>query len=312
MRNMSVVLVPVDGSGTSMHTVDYLCRMLSPSNAGIELFHVLTEKPEPFLDLGETDDAVNTYEREIGQWNSTRRGMIDQFMQRARNRFLDAGFPSDHLSIVLQPCKVGITRDIIAKAESGCAAVVIGRKSSGDLPDFMLGGIAAKLVEAIVQVPLAVVGGQPECRRVVVGIDRSAFIRKGLSAVSSLLSTDLEKIELCRIVRPLTESHPDKPAFPSARDEDLWLEANKCKILPSLTNAEQRLLRAGFSPEILHSTVIGGKASRADGLYAETRHIGAGTILVGRRGTTLVEDFTMGRVTRKILHLAYDKAVWIA
>jgi nucleotide-binding universal stress UspA family protein len=43
----------------------------------------------------------------------------------------------------------------------------------------------------------------------------------------------------------------------------------------------------------------------------ESDVLGAGTIIVGRRGSTGVEEFVMGRVTRKILHLAYNKAIWI-
>ena len=53
------------------------------------------------------------------------------------------------------------------------------------------------------------------------------------------------------------------------------------------------------------------KTSRANGVCMEADTLGAGTIIVGRRGTTVVEDFAMGRVTRKILCLAFNKAIWI-
>ena len=43
----------------------------------------------------------------------------------------------------------------------------------------------------------------------------------------------------------------------------------------------------------------------------EVEVLKAGTIILGRRGATSVEEFTMGRVTRKILYLAYNKAIWI-
>lgn len=310
MPNMPVVLVPVDGSEQSMSTIDYLSRILSPSNVGIELLHVHSESPDSFFDLGETD-AFSVYEREIGVWRRTCRNRIDQFMESALKRFLDAGFPSGHLSITVEDCRIGIARDILNKSEQGYAAMAIGRKSNGSLPDFMLGSVAAKLAETVVRLPLAVVGGKPEPRNIVVGIDQSAFIRKGLSALIPLLSRALENIWLCHIVRPLSESHPGRQASFSSHNQVHWLEAGERRILPSMTNAEQRLIRAGFSPKTFHSVIVKGKASRADGLCAEARTLGAGTVVVGRRGTTLVEDFTMGRVTRKILHLACEKAVWI-
>jgi nucleotide-binding universal stress UspA family protein len=43
----------------------------------------------------------------------------------------------------------------------------------------------------------------------------------------------------------------------------------------------------------------------------EIEALGAGTLIIGRRGATSVEEFSMGRVTRKILNLAHSRAIWI-
>ena len=310
MPGIPLVLVPLDGSDRSMRTVDYLSQVLSPANVGIELFHVLPEAPDSFFDSGEIGEAT-AYETEMGQWKSRHRLHMDQCMDKARKIFLEAGFPSGNLGVSIQACKVGIARDIIARAGIGCAAVAIARNSKGNLPEFMMGSVAAKLAEVIVTMPLLIVGGMPEPRKFLVGVDRSAFVRKGLSLLIPLLSRELDTIWLCHIVRPMSGPPPSWQSSFSRSNETDWMQANERRILPSLANAEQRLARAGFEPGTLRTVVVKDKISRAEGIYAQALAFGAGTIVVGRRGTTLVEDFTMGRVSRKVLHMAYDRAVWI-
>jgi nucleotide-binding universal stress UspA family protein len=310
MVTVPVILAAVDGSDQSMRTMVYLSRILSPRNVGIELFHVLAEVPESFFDFGEIDEAP-TYESEIGQWKGSRSQYIDRFMEQAQKIFVDAGFPSDHITFSIQDRKAGIARDILSKSNLGYAAVAIGRQGFGTLPEFMLGSVAAKLAETIAHVPLVVVGGQPDTSKVIVAMDRSRIIRKGLDQVAPLLAHGFEEILLCHIVRPLTGPHPARESYFSSRNETHWVDESSRIIVPILVDAKQRLSRAGFDPNSFRTAIIKEKTSRAEGLSGEAESLGAGTIVVGRRGTTSVENFTMGRVTRKILYMSFDKAIWI-
>lgn len=144
-----------------------------------------------------------------------------------------------------------------------------------------------------------------------VAMDRSRGIRKGLDQIGPLLSRALDEILLCHIVRPLAEPHPVRESYFSTRNEAHWLDESARKILPAMVEAKQHLSRAGFEPKSFRTTILKEKTSRADGLCSEAEAVGAGTIIVGRRGTTTVEEFAMGRVTRKVLYLAYNKAIWI-
>ncbi len=160
MASLPTDLVAVDGSDQSMHTIAYLSRILSPKDAGLELFNVLAEVPEPFFDERATAGSA-AYEPEINKWKSSRSIQIDRFMEMAQKKFMVAGFPSGSVSVSVQPRKIGIARDIISESHIGYAALVIGRNGFGTLPEFMLGSIASKLADAVAHVPLAIVGGQP-------------------------------------------------------------------------------------------------------------------------------------------------------
>ncbi len=57
--------------------------------------------------------------------------------------------------------------------------------------------------------------------------------------------------------------------------------------------------------------VITGATTRAGTILEEARAGGYGTIVVGRRGVSTVEEFDMGRVTNKLVHSAKDRALWV-
>jgi nucleotide-binding universal stress UspA family protein len=46
-------------------------------------------------------------------------------------------------------------------------------------------------------------------------------------------------------------------------------------------------------------------------IVEEARARNFSTIVVGRRGLSRVEEFFIGRVSNKIVHMARDKAVWV-
>lgn len=310
MATTPAILVAVDGSDQSRNTIDYLSRILSREHVAIDLLHVLAEVPEPVFDLGETEE-IAAYDAQINQWKSSRGERIDRFMQAAQKTFVNAGFPSESISWTIQTRRIGIARDILGKSRQGYAALAIGRTGFGTLPEFMLGNVAAKLADTVAHLPLILVGGQPETHRVIVAMDRSRIIRKGLEQISRLLSRTLEEIELCHIVRPLSEPHPTRPLSFSSRHEAHWLDEGSRKIVPALVEAKQHLVQAGFDPKAFQTAILKEKTSRADGLCQEAGAHDAGTVIMGRRGTTSVEEFSMGRVTRKMLYLAYNRALWI-
>lgn len=309
MARLPAILVALDGSEPSLHVVDYLSRMLSPRNAAVELFHVKTDAPETFFDVGLDDRAA--YGEEIGEWTRHKGTRMQAFMEQARSRLLEAGFAPDAVTMTLQSRHIGVARDIMDRAAHDCAAVVIGRRGFGTLPEFMMGSIAAKLAETIAHVPLAIVGGQPAGERVLVAFDNSACIRKGLNQVMGLFDRRLKEILLCHIVRPLSVPHAVPRPFFSPGSEAHWIDENSRRIIPAMVAVKSRLVDDGFDPDAFRTAILKEKVSRAEAVLKQAGDPGCGTLIVGRRGVTSVSDFSMGRVTRKIVQMAYQKTVWI-
>lgn len=309
MPHVPTILVALDGSDPSHDAAIYLSRILSPRRIAIDLFHVKAEAPEALFDSG-TDDRT-AYAAEIGEWTRRKGDHIQTFMERARQCFLEAGFAPEAVSITLQSRHAGIARDIIDRAGRGCAAVAVGRRGFGHLPEFMMGSIAAKLAETVTHVPLAIVGGQPAVERVLVAFDDSPCIRQGFDRVMGLFNRQVAEMLLCHIVRPLSVPHSVARPFFSPGSEAHWLDESSRRIVPAMVAAKERLCRDGFDPEAFRTAILKEKVSRAEAIMTQAGDPGFGTIVVGRRGMTPVPSFSMGRVTRKVLQMAYRQAVWI-
>jgi nucleotide-binding universal stress UspA family protein len=91
---------------------------------------------------------------------------------------------------------------------------------------------------------------------------------------------------------------------------ELLREAEKAAAT-FMHEAVDTLERAGYNRDRISTTIRSGAASRAKAIIEEARNSGCGSILIGRRGLSRVEEFFMGRVSRKVLQLAKWNAVWV-
>ena len=70
-------------------------------------------------------------------------------------------------------------------------------------------------------------------------------------------------------------------------------------------------IAAFFDPARIHQKIARGAGSPAHAIVEEAEKGKYDTILVGRRGLSKVEEFMMGRVSNRVIHMAKDKTVWV-
>ena len=69
----------------------------------------------------------------------------------------------------------------------------------------------------------------------------------------------------------------------------------------NVPEASVHLDKAGFNSNQITTRMITGVPSRAGAIVVEALKEGYGTIVVGRRGLSHVEEFFMGRVSNKVI-----------
>ena len=304
------ILLAIDGSDQAFNAIRYVAGFLPPGKTDVVLFHVDAGVPEALLDQGK-DPKFCAHDLPIGQWALEARKHIEGAMGKGGEILIHAGFPPEAVSAKVQARNMGVARDILKEARQGYDAVVVGRCGLGNGKDVVVGSVAHKLVTRIDPIPIAVVGGNPEPKKVLVGFDGSEGSMRAVDCVCSMMPNDEREVTLCLVVRSLG-AHLGGGTIFTPEHEKAWLEVSRQEVESAFEQAEDRLIRAGLHPSHIFLRNLENHTSRAAGIKEATDHAGCGTIVVGRRGLSSVEEFTIGRVTRKVLQIADEMAVWIA
>jgi len=217
-------------------------------------------------------------------------------MEKARQLFLDRNFPEDAVSIKVQERKVGIARDIVNESRNDYDGVVVGRWGKSMLKDYLWGSVANKLLASLTHVPLCVVGGAPQIDKILVAIDASKGAMRAVDYIGTMADTKNCEVTLFHAFRGLDgeKLHKAEKSMESVFEE-----------------AHRYLEKAGFNRNQITTRMVTGVTSRAEAISVEALNGRYGTIVVGRRGLSNVEEFTMGRVSIKLIHMAREKAVWL-
>ena len=309
MGKMVKVLMAFDGSGQSLDTVRYISRVFPAKNTRVNLFHVATELPEAYLDLGR-NPAFSGKVSAITAWAMEVKKNIEAAFTRAQGILHQAGFSANNVTGTYHTRKIGVARDILSESRNGYDVLVVGRSGVSQLQEVVLGSVVNKLISATDNLPIAVVGGCPETEKILIGFDGSESAFKAVDCVCDLMVSAERDVMLCHVVRSLNIFLQDQMIF-GTEEEKMWLDETRQAVDPPMLKAEQQLIDAGFHPGRTFKQVLENKVTRAGGIIQAAREGQYGTIVVGRRGLSRVQEFIMGRVSRKVLHMGKEMAVWV-
>jgi len=296
------VLLAYDGSDLSLAAVNYIVSLFPAKKTEVVLFHVGTEIPDSFWSMEkELDFRFKT--PDIRASMTTQHKLLNDSIEKARNIFLDAGFPEDAVITKIQAKKFGVARDIIKESQKGYDAVVVGRTGKSRLKDILVGSVPVQLSGKIHGIPLIIVGGMPKGKKILVAFDGSKEIMRGIRCVGALVSTPDCRVLLCHVLRSHSIFHEG--------DEETWQTFEQKRMEPLINDSMECLTEAGFKNDQVSCEVLKDKMSRAGGIVEKANGDYFDTIVVGRRGLTVIKEFFLGRVGKKIFQLAGDLTVWV-
>ncbi len=304
------ILVAIDGSDQSLDAVRYVANMQISQNPKIVLFHVLRRIEQTFWGMGGGPISSRKM-AEITAWDAERKKKAQEFMNQALDIMLESGIPGDSVKLKVHKSKVGVARDIAKESLNGYDAIVVGRKGLSKLKDMVLGSVAVKLIEKLGHVPVGVIGGNPRHGKVLLAMDASEGAMRAVDYVGAVVDGSKTHILLFHANRTLHASYPFFPRGVDADDEKELVKGIDAEMSIIFETAKNRLVSAGVNAANIQTQFAAGVNSRAGAIIAEARKGDIGTIVMGRRGLSKVEDFFMGRVTNKVLHMVKNRAVWI-
>jgi len=317
-RSMKRILVAVDGSKPSLEAVRYVGDVLPGDQTKVVLFHVLSRVPDTFWDAHK-ETWIGRRWMAFRLRMSRQEEMIEEFMERAAAFLHEAGYPPKQVMVRVQERHAGVARDIMREASKGYAALVVGRCGTSPLKGLSLGTTADKVVHHLPRIPIWVVGERPDARKILIAMDRSDRAMRTLDYVTSYLGLTNKELLLFHAVR-----EGDAPKARTSRTsapgklmdwvERVRSETVRCEeeIMQALFDRRVRSLeRLGVDASRIRTRIVTGAESRAGAVLAEAEKEGCGTIVLGRKGMSVVKEFLLGRVCSKVLDMGGKHAVWV-
>jgi nucleotide-binding universal stress UspA family protein len=309
MKNKSQkkVLLTFDGSEHAFHAINYVCKLAPFHKMKIVLFNVFSSKPESYLDL-EKDPLFSQSTPHVMAWEMQQKKEIQKSMDKAKQKLLHSGFFPDAVSIKIHNRKEGIARDIVKEAKNGYSAVIIGRRGTGTFKDIIVGSVAKKIVEKVAFLPVLMIGEIPPDDKFLVAIDSSENATQAVDYVAQMLGGFDFKIDLFHAIRGDQSIHSGIAHLFFPKESLADAEAGATALFDK---AKRRLEEAGFTSDQINTKLVSGVPSRAEAIVKEAREGDYGTIVLGRRGLSKVQEFLLGRVSNKVIHIIRRRALWV-
>jgi nucleotide-binding universal stress UspA family protein len=296
------ILIAFDGSELALQAVRYMAGLVQPSKTEMVLFHVETKMPEFHNERG-IDMGFPSKKSDARAFFLQQRKAFNQTLKKAYQELREAGFPESAIVTKIQEKKIGIARDIIREAQEGYDALVVGRTGTSKLKDILLGSIPTKLLGKIKGIPLIVVGGVSRQNKILVAFDGSKEIMRAVRHMGQVVNAGDCKVMLCHVLR--------SQSIFQRGDEVIWQKMEKERMEPKLNELKACLFDAGVPFNNVSCEFLTDNISRASGVLERAKEGKFGTLVIGRRGMTVVKEFFVGRVGNKIFQLAGDLTVWV-
>jgi len=302
--------IPVDGSENSLKSLDYLSLMYGPEHdIEVNIFYVL-----PSLPLTLTEDP--TMDRETAEKLKAVKAknirMAERILLEAKTALIRKGFPKDRIKTFYLKKKMSVAQGVCVWAESKLAdAVLMTTRGRSRLEAFFMGEVASRTLEYCRVCPVWIVEGAVKSKSVIIGLDGSNYALRAVDHVGFMLSGTDCHVTLFHTMRHLRRFIPLEVFEEAPELEQLWKHKAGQRIAPHMNQAKEMLLEAGLKESQIITKVVDGTRSAAQDILEEARRNGYGTVVLGRHGTSMVKEFFMGSVVRKVLDNCHGLAVWV-
>ena len=306
-----MIVVPIDGSENDLMSLDYINRIFGPRhNLRLSLVYLLPKLPTILVEESsksrETMDELRQIEKRSNQ-------MAERILTEAKDRLMQVGFTARAVEAVFRKIEVGVARDICSWAETSrkADAIIISSRGRSRLEAFFTGEIANKVLEYVKVCPVWMVKGRVKSKNVLLAVDHSENAMRAAAHAGFMLAGTDAKVTVFHSKRDLRRFVPEEvlEEFPGVKK--FWQRKAGDVVAPYMKKAREILIQAGLAENRISVKLVDGSRSAARDILKEAEEYTIGTIIIGRKGSSDVKDYSMGSITKKVLDGASDMAVCV-
>lgn len=302
------ILVAVDGSHYSINEIRYLALMFEGmDDICFHLYLIVSGGSQP---LGSDWLDKETMENVMPAAVQKRFRLARKKLQEEAGVLSRKGFGSDQVKVSVVPMRMGVAADLIREARKGAYdALVMGRRGLGRIQEMVLGSVSAAVLGKCFDVPLWVLDGEVESRRILVPLDGSIHTLRAVEHLGHIMQ-GVPGVEITLFhSAAIFKSRPreDRELICAQWGEEWCAEfLNEDDYI--FRGPEQVLREAGFDMERVRRADEGRGLEPARDIYLQIRYKKFGTVVMGRR---LLEESrgVMGSVSGRLLRVSRNVVV---
>ncbi|MBC8433974.1 MAG: universal stress protein [Desulfobacterales bacterium] len=304
------IVFPLDGSSSALKSLDYLNLVFgAEKELDVNLFHAVPGVP-PFL-VEESRKNPDTA-RQVKELERRNKDMAAKTLSRGKQALLEKGFDEKHIKTIEFHKQAGVARDICAWSENKkVAAIVLCTRGRSRIEAFLMGETANKVLEHSRICPVWMVKGDVRSTGVLIALDNSENALRGVDHAAFMLSGTDCPVTLFYSKRNLFRFFSKEVVEADPELEATWKSVAGREIAPYMQKAKEMLIAAGIEESKITSRMVDGSRSAAADILEAARRFDCGTIVMGRRGSTDVKEYTLGSVSRKVLQDCNNTALWL-
>jgi nucleotide-binding universal stress UspA family protein len=305
------LLIAVDGSPHSLKAVSYVALNCAAVNPRINLMYVISTAPEAFWDFEKGGFFKRKMRAKYTDWKKNEEKAAEAFLDEARKLMLQAKIKEEDINIIHRKRLVGVARDIISESSEGYDALVLGRRGSSKMEDHFPGSVSYKIAQGVENTPIWVIGDDIPSRKMLLAVDGSENCRRAVDYVGTFAAATGVELTLFSVVRDFKLQLLDVSTPRGEEIEIKLLEEVERDIRSMIDSYKERLEQAGVKGTRISIKLKLRSQTRAGDILEEASKGNYGTLIIGRRGLSAIQELPLGRVATKVLHRAKGTAVWI-
>ena len=310
-NKQKMIVVPIDGSENALTSLDYINRIFgSKHHFRLSLVYILPKLPPILVEESRKSKKTINLEQDIEKKNSQ---MAERILADAKDRLMHFGFTQKTVEAAFFNINIGVARDICSWAEKNkkADAIFISSRGRSRLKAFFTGEIANKVLEYVKVCPVWLVKGRVKHNNVLLAVENSENAMRAVDHAGFLLSGTNVNITVFHSKRDLRRFVPKEvlEEFPGV--QKFWQKKSGDVVAPYMKKAKEMLLQAGLAENQISVKLVDGTRSAARDILNEAEENAIGTVILGRKGHSNVEEYALGSITKKVLDRAADMAVCI-
>jgi nucleotide-binding universal stress UspA family protein len=303
------ILIAVDDSVYSKYAIIYAAKMASiTSQLNYTLFHVLPTISQYLLDEAKTDFKAKA---ELGRIMKKNEEKANRFLNNYKEQMVKIGIKEDRINVIAQPKMLGMARDILEHAQKGLYdAICIGRRGLTRLQVTFSGSVTKKLLQHSQFIPVWVVDGEVESKKVMVAVDGSESSLRAVDHLCFMLMDNHEiNITIFHVAAKIGDYCEIDFNDTGGEFEKLVVEGDKRCVQSFYIHALKKFKDAGIGEDRILMKEVKPRMNVGKAIINELKKENYGTVVLGRRGMS--RSFFIGKVSEYVSEKIERCSLWL-